>query len=119
MSKKDISDISKVSDERRPYAPSQRDDELDDEIVELDESFFENAQVVIGGKVVREATGAYMRRGRPPKADGERKVLVSLRLAPDIVEWFRATGPGWQTRIEDLLRREVSASGATTSAPPP
>jgi uncharacterized protein (DUF4415 family) len=50
------------------------------------------------------------RRGRPPKPEGERKVLVSLRLAPDIVEWFRATGPGWQSRIEELLRREVRSA---------
>lgn len=112
MSKRDISGTSKVSDERRSYAAPPQDDDLDDEIVELDDSFFENARVVIGGKVIREATGPYLRRGRPPKAAGERKLLVSLRLAPDIVEWFRATGPGWQTRIEELLRAEMKAHPA-------
>jgi uncharacterized protein (DUF4415 family) len=102
MSKRSISGSGKVSDGSPSFESS-----LDDEIVEFDDSFFENARVVVGGKVVREATGSCMRRGRPPKPEGERKVLVSLRLAPDIVEWFRATGPGWQTRIEELLRREV------------
>lgn len=66
------------------------------------------AQISIGDKIIREADPPLgTRRGRPPKPEGERKVLVSLRLAPDIVEWLRATGPGWQSRIEDLLRREV------------
>ena len=107
MSKRDISGTAKVSEEGRPYVPALDDD--DDEIIELDESFFENAQIRRDGKVVREATGTFPRRGRPPKPEGERKVLVSLRLAPDIVEWFRATGPGWQSRIEELLRREIGA----------
>ena len=33
------------------------------------------------------------------------KVPVSLRLDPDVVEHFRATGRGWQTRINVTLRR--------------
>jgi uncharacterized protein (DUF4415 family) len=69
------------------------------------------AQISIGDKIIREADPPLRtRRGRPPKPDGERKLLVSLRLAPEIVEWFRATGPGWQSRIEELLRREVRSA---------
>ena len=112
MSKRDISGTSKVADEGRPYVAAPEDDDLDDEIVELDESFFENAEIRRGGKVIREAGGEFRRRGRPPKAEGERKVLVSLRLAPDVVEWFRATGPGWQTRIEEMLRAQMTARAA-------
>ena len=33
------------------------------------------------------------------------KKLVSLRLDPDIIDHFRATGPGWQGRINDTLRK--------------
>lgn len=43
------------------------------------------------------------RRGRPPLAVTKEK--VPLRLDPDVVEHFRATGPGWQTRINDVLRK--------------
>lgn len=43
--------------------------------------------------------------GRPKSANP--KVAVSLRLDRDIVEKFRATGPGWQTRINEALRRAV------------
>jgi uncharacterized protein (DUF4415 family) len=34
-----------------------------------------------------------------------RKVPLSIRLSPDVVEHYKATGPGWQTRIEEDLRK--------------
>jgi uncharacterized protein (DUF4415 family) len=40
-------------------------------------------------------------RGRPVKA--RPKIRVAVRLDPDVVDHFRATGPGWQTRINDAL----------------
>jgi uncharacterized protein (DUF4415 family) len=33
------------------------------------------------------------------------KKLVSLRIDPDIIDHFRAGGPGWQRRINDTLRK--------------
>ncbi len=39
-----------------------------------------------------------------PKSENP-KVAVSLRLDRDVVEKFRATGPGWQTRINAALRQ--------------
>jgi uncharacterized protein (DUF4415 family) len=30
--------------------------------------------------------------------------LIALRIDPDIIERFRATGPGWQSRINAALR---------------
>ena len=41
-------------------------------------------------------------RGRPPVPSP--KHLVSLRLDQDVVVHFRATGPGWQSRINAVLR---------------
>jgi uncharacterized protein (DUF4415 family) len=38
-----------------------------------------------------------------PKAENP-KVAVSLRLDPEIVARFKASGPGWQTRMNDALR---------------
>ncbi len=58
----------------------------------------EEADVFVGDTLIR--------RGRPPKAD--RKKLVSLRLSPEVLEHFRAAGPGWQTRIDNILRAVVS-----------
>ena len=42
------------------------------------------------------------RRGRPP---GSNKQAVSLRLDKDVLEKFRATGAGWQSRINEVLKR--------------
>ena len=44
-------------------------------------------------------------RGRPRMAAP--KHLVSLRLDSDVVERFRATGPGWQTLINEVLREHL------------
>jgi uncharacterized protein (DUF4415 family) len=43
------------------------------------------------------------RRGRPPLAHP--KEAVKLRLDADVVQHFRDTGSGWQTRMNDALRR--------------
>ena len=40
----------------------------------------------------------------PPRAA---KPLVSLRIDRDVVEWFRATGRGYQTRMNAVLRAYV------------
>jgi uncharacterized protein (DUF4415 family) len=47
--------------------------------------------------------GIIRRPGRPPKASP--KVSVTLRLDQDVLERFRATGQGWQTRINAALRK--------------
>jgi uncharacterized protein (DUF4415 family) len=46
-----------------------------------------------------------IRRGRPPKA--RPKEAVKLRLSPDVLDHYRAGGPGWQTRINATLERAV------------
>jgi len=38
-----------------------------------------------------------------------RKSLVSLRIDPDVIEWFKRRGKGYQTRINALLRAYVDA----------
>ena len=42
------------------------------------------------------------RLGRPR---GSAKQAVSIRLDKDVLEKFRATGPGWQSRINEVLKR--------------
>ena len=49
-----------------------------------------------------EVLAAFKRpRGRPVKPSP--KVRVAVRLDPDVVDHFKAAGPGWQTRINDAL----------------
>ena len=47
------------------------------------------------------------RRQRRGKQKAPLKVLISLRLDADLVERFRASGAGWQTRLNTLLREAV------------
>jgi len=43
-------------------------------------------------------------KGGRPKAVNPRK-LISIRLPEDVIERWRATGPGWQTRMADRLAK--------------
>ncbi len=43
--------------------------------------------------------------GRPPKEAP--KVPVTIRLDPDLLDRLKADGPGWQSRINETLRRAV------------
>jgi uncharacterized protein (DUF4415 family) len=81
-----------------------------DDAPELTEEMMEIAELRVGGKVIRPATGYLgpngVVRGRPPLRD-HAKQQVTLRLDPDVVERFRADGPGWQGRMNAALRRAV------------
>jgi uncharacterized protein (DUF4415 family) len=44
-------------------------------------------------------------RGRPKSSN---KSAVSLRIDNDILKALRATGEGWQTRLNDLLRAALA-----------
>jgi uncharacterized protein (DUF4415 family) len=33
------------------------------------------------------------------------KIAVSIRLSPEVVKHFKSKGPGWQSRIDDALRK--------------
>ena len=47
-----------------------------------------------------------LKRGRGPQTTPT-KVLTSVRLDADILEFFKATGTGYQSRINAALRMEV------------
>ncbi len=47
----------------------------------------------------------YKRLGRPPLPAP--KKAVKLRLDPDVLEGWLASGPGWQTRMNEALRRAL------------
>ncbi|MEG1971407.1 MAG: BrnA antitoxin family protein [Burkholderiaceae bacterium] len=52
------------------------------------------------------------RRGRPVgSVAGTTKESVKLRLDPDLLAALRATGDGWQTRINDTLRASLHLAG--------
>jgi len=45
-------------------------------------------------------------RARGPQKKAK-KVPVSIRLSPDVVEAFRASGAGWQARVDEILREHI------------
>jgi uncharacterized protein (DUF4415 family) len=63
---------------------------------ELENSFFQNAT---------------LRMPQPKKP-------ISLRLDGDVVEWYREQGPGYQTRINAVLRMYMQAKTGTARKVP-
>lgn len=43
-----------------------------------------------------------------PKAENS-KILLSVRYSPEVVEYFKSTGKGWQTRMDEVLRNYVAS----------
>lgn len=62
------------------------------------------AEIAVGDKVIRP--GAWRKAGRPPVGE-QPKRQVTLRLDPEVIDRFREGGPGWQSRINEALRKAV------------
>ena len=56
---------------------------------------------------IRHIVRGVVRRGLTPLPT---KASISLRLDADVLEWFKAQGPGYQTRINSVLRAFRDAS---------
>lgn len=85
MSKKDSSKKSRTDWER---IDAMKDEGIDtSDIPELDETFWKNAKV------------------RMPK----NKTSITIRLDAEVLEWFKAQGAGYQTRINAVLRSYMEA----------
>ena len=78
----------------------------DDDLPEITDHMLTRAELRIGERVIR--------RGRPPLESP--KQAIKLRIDADVVEHFRKTGPGWQTRINEALRRALNV-GLSLHAP--
>lgn len=76
-----------------------------DDAVESSHEVLARAELRDGDQILRPASGTLTKRGRPPLDNPKRQ--VTLRLDSDLLARLRATGPGWQSRINDLLRKAV------------
>jgi len=70
-----------------------------DDAPHLGRDWFEQAELRDGDRLIRPARAI----GRPRKE--ATKEAVNIRLDADVVAYFRATGRGWQSRINDALRK--------------
>lgn len=80
-----------------PYQPE--DGRYDPNDPEATRAFFTQADLIRKGKVVR--------RGKRGPQKAPTKKLVSLRLSSEVVDHFRSTGRGWQTRIDSTLLKSI------------
>jgi uncharacterized protein (DUF4415 family) len=58
---------------------------------------------------VAEVVRGIARKGLPRTRP---KSAISLRLDPDVLDWFRTQGPGYQTRMNAVLRAYMDVSRA-------
>ncbi|SFF74861.1 BrnA antitoxin of type II toxin-antitoxin system [Novosphingobium sp. CF614] len=79
--------------------------DADDDDVEWTEEMFRMAAIYRGDQLIRPATGTLKSIGRPVSPNPKKQ--VTLRLDPDVIEGFRATGKGWQSRINAELRKAL------------
>lgn len=70
-----------------------------DVAAEITDKWIAEADLYRGKKLVR--------CGRP--AGSGQKTQTTLRISKDVLEFFRATGPGWQTRMDNALKRYVAS----------
>jgi uncharacterized protein (DUF4415 family) len=59
------------------------------------------------------AKGKVRRPGQRGPQKRPTKVAVTVRYSPEVVDYFKATGEGWQTRMNDALREYVKQHGAS------
>jgi uncharacterized protein (DUF4415 family) len=85
---KTASRLSLKSDMARVDAHTLKKEEYED-LPELTEEMLARAKVNKGGR---------------PLSPNPRK-LISLRLPADVIELWKATGPGWQTRMAERLSK--------------
>ena len=64
---------------------------------EITDEWIAGADAYRGAKLVR--------RGRPKLQNPRR--LLSLRLPPQVIANWKATGPGWQTRMAEVLEKST------------
>jgi uncharacterized protein (DUF4415 family) len=80
---------------------------IDEETPEATDEWFQNARPasevlpeLFGNTIAQEMLKP--KRGRPISASP--KAHVNIRLDPDILDAFKGTGSGWQTRLNAALR---------------
>jgi uncharacterized protein (DUF4415 family) len=81
-----------------------------DDAPELKDDFFEEGVWRIGDKIVPRAEAqaeAGKRRGRP--VGSGTKISTTIRFDAEVLAAFKATGEGWQTRMNDALKEWLNS----------
>ena len=92
--------MSKISKLARIKEPSVEEDRAIYEAAKADP----DAQP-LSDQQLKEMVPLRSLRGRP--VSETKKILVSVRYSQEVIEYFRSTGDGWQSRMDGVLRRYV------------
>ncbi|MDR0380307.1 MAG: BrnA antitoxin family protein [Candidatus Accumulibacter sp.] len=76
----------------------------------VDFGTFRPAKEVLPSELYTELVALKNRGGRPKSAAP--KIQTAIRFDPDVLEGLRATGKGWQTRANDVLREWLKTQRA-------
>ena len=76
---------------------------------------WDNAVVVQGGgyQAIRAAVAAKRKPGERGPQRSPTKQLVSVRYSPEVLNYFKSSGDGWQTRMDEALKQWVTAHSNT------
>ena len=105
---------TKPKTDRKIHVPTEAEDAAINAGIAADEDTFEwteeiaakarSAAEILGPEVLAAMPKP---RGRPRGSVKENaKVPITMRVDPEVLEAMRETGTGWQTRVNDVLRRE-------------
>ena len=94
--------MTKISKRPSVPMPTPEEDKLINAAAKADPDAQPLTRAQLGAMVPMRAL-----RGRP-KSDSK-KLLVSVRYSPEVLNYFKATGAGWQARMDCVLRQYVSA----------
>ena len=93
---------------------------MDPETKQMQDDLLESIRQARRGEVARIHTPGQIlaRRGRPRgSASPTTKQAVKLRLDPDVLAALRASGAGWQTRVNAILRDAVLQEQQNQTSP--
>ena len=85
---------------------------IDPEITEFEQALLRSVeQAKLGeGRVTTPEQLVAQRRGRPlGSMKAQPKVATTIRFDPDVLEALKASGRGWQTRVNDAMRDWLKA----------
>lgn len=100
QSKTDWERVKREAAQDAPIAFEPSDDPYDPNDQQAVEAFWEGATIKQGGVAVGRVRGKNKRPTKEP---------VTVRYSPDVLAYFRASGAGWQTRMDEALREWVKS----------
>lgn len=77
------------------HVPTKKEDAVINAGIAADEDTYELNSEEFG----------HLKRGRGRPKAAVRKVAISIRLDDDVANYFKSQGPGWQTRVNEVLKQ--------------